>query len=53
MKTVEIKKGAVNRVIVTFPYNPEYVEKIKTIKGHRWHPEEKHWSLPDSDGIAK
>jgi len=35
---------------VAFRYDPEFVEKIKTIPGHRWHPEEKHWSFPNSDG---
>ena len=38
---------------VAFPYNPDYVEKIKSIKGHRWHPEEKYWSFPNSDGILE
>jgi hypothetical protein len=26
------------------------VENIKTIKGRNWHPEEKYWSFPSSDG---
>ncbi|MDI6735500.1 MAG: hypothetical protein QME42_04790 [bacterium] len=38
MKGVEIKKRMNNRVIVAFPYKPDYVEKVKTIKGHYWHP---------------
>ncbi|MDI6734739.1 MAG: hypothetical protein QME42_00865 [bacterium] len=42
-----------NRVIVAFPYNPSYVEKVKSIKGHRYHPEGKYWSFPDSDGIVE
>jgi len=42
MKIVEIKKGADNRIIVIFPYNSIYVERIKSIKGRRWHPEEKY-----------
>ncbi len=25
--------------------------KIKSIKGYRWHPEEKYWSLPSDNGI--
>jgi len=36
-------------IIVKFPYNPDYIAKIKTIKGYRWHPEEKHWSIPHSE----
>ncbi len=53
MKVVEIKKGLDNRIIVAFPYNPSYVEKVKTIKGHHWHPEEKCWSFPDEKGIVE
>lgn len=33
-------------ITVTFSYNPEYVEKVKAILGHRWHPEGRHWSFP-------
>jgi len=36
-------------IVVTFPYNPLLVEKVKTIPGHRWHPEKKYWSFPDND----
>jgi len=53
MKGIEIKKGMDNRVIVSFPYNPEYVEKVKTIRGHRWHPEGKYWSFPNYDGVIE
>jgi len=42
MEGIEIKKGMDNRIIVTFPYNPAYVEKVKTIRRHRWHPEDKY-----------
>lgn len=38
---------------VSFPYHPQFVQKIKTIDGHRWHPEEKHWSFPNTDGTLK
>ena len=38
---------------VSFPYNPKFVEKIKSIKGHRWHPEERYWIFPNSGGILK
>jgi len=39
--------------MVSFPYNPQFVEKIKTIKGHRWHSEEKYWSFPSSNGTLE
>ncbi|MGC8927773.1 MAG: hypothetical protein ACP5QK_07590 [Myxococcota bacterium] len=39
--------------MLSFPYNSDYVEKMKSIKGHRWHPEGKYWSFPNSDGILR
>jgi hypothetical protein len=29
------------RIKISFPYNPDYITKIKTIEGYRWHSEEK------------
>jgi len=34
------------RIAVAFPYNPDYIAKVKSIEGYRWHPEEKYWSIP-------
>ncbi len=53
MKGVEIKKGTEGKIIVTFLYNPDYVEKVKNVKGHWWHPEEKHWSFLDTNGTLE
>jgi len=39
MKVIKIEKGVNDKIIVRFPYEPSYVEKIKSIKGYRWHPE--------------
>ncbi len=30
----------------TFPYKPEVVAKLRTIKARQWHPEDKYWSFP-------
>ena len=49
MKAVEIKKGVDGEILARFPYKPEYVEKVKSIKKHRWHPEGKCWSFPHKD----
>lgn len=38
-----------NRIKVTFPYSPDLIKKIKTIPGRRWHPEEKCWTIYDTD----
>jgi hypothetical protein len=41
------------RIIVSFPYDPILVSKVKSIDGRRWHPEEKYWSFPKSDGMLE
>ena len=40
MEMMRIKKGS-NRITARFPYNPDNIARIKTIKSYRWHPEEK------------
>ncbi|MEJ5166677.1 MAG: hypothetical protein WHV67_06585 [Thermoanaerobaculia bacterium] len=50
---IKISKLGENRIRVHFSYNPEYVQKIKTIKGYGWHPEGKCCSFPDTNGTLK
>jgi site-specific recombinase XerD len=50
---IEISKLGKDKIRVSFPYNPEYVQKIKTAGGHRWHPDEKYWSFPNTDGTLE
>jgi len=38
---------------VSFHYNPQLVEKVKTIPDHKWHPEKKYWSFPNIDGTIE
>ena len=47
---ITIKKDKSGFLIESFPYNPQFVQKIKTIAGQRWYPEGKYWSFPDTDG---
>ena len=47
---IEIKPGEAGRLIVLVPYSPERVGKIKTVIGRRWHPKEKHWTVPQAKG---
>ena len=47
---IQIKPGEAGRLIVLVPYTPERVEKIKTVAGRRWHPKEKYWTVPHTDG---
>jgi len=49
---IEVRKDG-ERIKISFPYNPTYVTKIKTIEGYSWHSEEKCWSFPQDDGILK
>lgn len=49
--TIKICRDVKNRITVSFPYNSVYITKIKTMRGYRWHPEEKYWSLPLDNGI--
>ncbi|MDY6863224.1 MAG: site-specific tyrosine recombinase/integron integrase [Thermodesulfobacteriota bacterium] len=53
MAEVRIPKEEPSKLRVTFPYNPAYVEKIKEFKGSWWHPKEKYWTVPCSEGIIK
>ena len=50
MARIRISNDPSGRIIASFPYNPVFVWKIKTIEGRRWHPAEKHWSFPNTDG---
>ena len=36
------------RIAVAFPYNPDYIAKVKTIEGYRWHSEGRCRSVPYS-----
>ncbi len=53
MKGMAISKDSYGRITVAFSYNPEFVAKVKTIPSHRWHPNEKHWSFPNTNGTLE
>jgi hypothetical protein len=50
---IKISSDRPGRIKVAFPYKPEHVAKIKAVKAHRWHPEEKFWSLPYSKPVLE
>lgn len=50
---MNISKDTQDRITVAFRYNPQFVEKVKAISGYKWHPEEKHWSFPDSENTLE
>jgi hypothetical protein len=35
---IEVRKDG-ERIKISFPYNPDYITRIKTIGGYRWRPE--------------
>src|SRR3990167_5792486 len=48
---VKVSKDTSGKITVAFPYDPSRISKIKTIEGHKWNPDKKHWSFPDSEGV--
>lgn len=48
-RAIRIEPAERDRIIVRFPYTPEYVAKIRTVPGRRWHPDQKHWTVPHND----
>ena len=48
---IKIQKQNSERIKITFPnYNYSYISKIKSIEGYKWHPEEKFWTIPNTNG---
>ncbi|MDA0739645.1 MAG: hypothetical protein O2999_11915 [Nitrospirae bacterium] len=47
---IRMRAGEASRMIVSIPYSPERVAKIKTIAGRRWHRHEQYWSVPQAPG---
>ncbi len=52
MRNIEVNKDN-RKITVSFPYNPSYIAKVKTISVYRWHSDLKYWSFPDTDGTLK
>jgi len=51
MARIQVSIDLSGRIIVSFPYDPLIVDKVKSIDGRRWHPARKHWSFPKLDGV--
>lgn len=47
-ETVVIRPAGDGRTAVEFAYRREFVEAIRTIRGRRWHPGERRWTVPAS-----
>jgi hypothetical protein len=53
MASIYISNGPSGHIIVSFPYDPLLVARVKTIDGRRWHLAEKYWSLPNAVGTLE
>lgn len=56
MHEIQIKKDDKGRLHLSFGFNREFIEKIKTIPGRKYHSETKQWSIsndPDKVEILK
>jgi hypothetical protein len=51
--TINISKDASDRITVSFPYDPQFVLRVKTIDARKCHKYEKYWNFPYSDGIIE
>jgi len=50
MASIRIRKDIhQGEIMVTFLHDPKFVAMVKTIEGHRWHPDKKYWSFLHSD----
>jgi len=50
MARIQISNDPSGQIILSFPYDPLLVEKVKSIDNRKWHPVGKHWSFPNTDG---
>ena len=46
--TIQVDKALSGELLLSFDYNVEYINKVKTIKGRKWDPENKHWIVPNN-----
>ncbi|MDA8234255.1 MAG: site-specific integrase, partial [Clostridia bacterium] len=53
MSRIFIEKGDLENVILRVPYDQALLEKVRTIKGRRWHSCEKYWTIPWTEEIVQ
>lgn len=46
--TVSITGSPESKLTIGVPYDPMVISAIKSIPGHRWDPQARKWSLPDT-----
>lgn len=50
---VDVSTDADSRIAVKTPYNQGFVERVKQLRGRKWDPERKVWTVPASDPNVK
>ena len=50
MNGINISENKIGLIILTSPDDPLPVAKVKSISNHRWHPVEKVWNFPNTNG---
>jgi integrase len=48
---IKISKFGQGGIAVSFSYNTDFVQKIKTVAGFKWHPDKKYWSVLSGNDI--
>ncbi|MDO8722056.1 MAG: hypothetical protein Q7J31_07480, partial [Syntrophales bacterium] len=51
MDVISIRKKDAGKIAVAFPYTPDFVGNIKSIRSHCWHLEEKSLSFTHNNVI--
>ncbi|MGE5630980.1 MAG: phage integrase N-terminal SAM-like domain-containing protein [Caulobacteraceae bacterium] len=51
--SIWVRKGKPGELELVFPYNEEYIAKIKSINGRKWDKENKRWLIPDNEESIK
>jgi integron integrase len=47
--SIQITTAEAGRLKIVLPYHPNRVATIKRVKGCRWHPEGRYWTVPRTD----
>jgi site-specific recombinase XerD len=46
IRGLQLQAGEAGRLMVSFPYHPATIARIKAVPGRCWHPDRKCWSVP-------
>jgi len=50
---IKILKDKAYNLMAYLSYNPQFVQKIKTIEEHHWHPDNKYWLSSNINGTLE